>query len=95
MRIKEIKAKSIIVKSKLSKGSFAINPYIGCSHACLYCYARFMKKFTNHPEPWGDFVDVKINAPDLFPENTEKYKNKEIIMVRLLTLINLLRKNIN
>jgi len=24
-----------------------------------------MKRFTGHREPWGEFVDVKINAPDL------------------------------
>jgi DNA repair photolyase len=24
-----------------------------------------MKRFTRHKEPWGEFVDVKINAPDL------------------------------
>ena len=24
-----------------------------------------MKRFTGHKEPWGQFVDVKINAPDL------------------------------
>ena len=37
-----------------------------------------MKRFTNHPEPWGKFIDVKINAPDLIPQDTEKYKNKSI-----------------
>jgi DNA repair photolyase len=24
-----------------------------------------MKRFTGHQEPWGQFVDVKVNAPDL------------------------------
>lgn len=80
MKIKEIKAKSIIVKSNLPNGDFVINPYTGCNHACLYCYARFMKRFTNHSESWGDFVDIKINAPDLIPENTEKFKNKSIVI---------------
>lgn len=78
MNIREIKVKSIIVKTNLPEGDFVVNPYVGCSHACLYCYARFMKRFTNHPEPWGDFVDVKINAPELIPENTDKYRNKSI-----------------
>ena len=78
MKIKEIKAKSIITKSALA--DYVINPYTGCMHGCIYCYARFMKRFTNHPEPWGDFVDVKINAPDLIPEKTDKYKNKTILM---------------
>jgi len=78
MRIKEIKAKSIIVKSNLPEGDFVINPYTGCQHGCKYCYARFMKRFTGHTEPWGLFVDVKINAPYLIPEDANKYKNKSI-----------------
>ena len=79
MKIREIKAKSIFSKTGLGS-DFVINPYIGCMHACIYCYARFMKRFTNHPEPWGHFVDVKINAPDLIPEKTDKYKGKSILM---------------
>ena len=79
MKIREIKAKSIITKTGLD-ADFVINPYIGCAHACIYCYARFMKKFTGHKESWGSFVDVKINAPDLILGNTDKYKSKSIIM---------------
>lgn len=80
LKVQEIKAKLSIVKSNLPDGDFVINPYTGCSHNCLYCYARFMKRFTGHNEPWGSFVDVKINAPDLIPLNTDKYKNKCITM---------------
>ena len=78
MKIKEIRAKSIITKSGLPEGDFVINPYVGCMHGCKYCYARFMKRFTGHTEPWGSFVDAKINAPDLIPEDANKYKNKSI-----------------
>lgn len=78
MKIKEIKAKSIITKSGLPDSDFVINPYIGCMHSCIYCYARFMKRFTGHIEPWGEFVDIKINAPDLIPKDTNKYKDKSI-----------------
>jgi len=78
VKIKEIKAKSIITKSGLPDSDFVINPYIGCMHGCIYCYARFMKRFTNHKEPWGKFLDIKINAPDLIPKDTNKYKNKSI-----------------
>jgi len=31
-----------------------------------------MKRFTGHKEPWGEFVDVKINAPDLLKYEIEK-----------------------
>lgn len=63
MIIKEILAKTILSKSKVS--DYTINAYVGCEHGCTYCYARFMKKFTGHREPWGAFVDVKTNAPRL------------------------------
>ena len=79
MLIKEIKVKSIMSKSGLGM-DYVINPYVGCQHSCIYCYARFMKRFTNHHEPWGKFLDVKINAIELIPENTKKYKNKTIMI---------------
>jgi DNA repair photolyase len=63
MIIKEIHSKTILSASKVYP--YVINPYTGCQHNCLYCYARFMKRFTGHKEPWGQFVDVKGNAPDL------------------------------
>ncbi len=63
MLIREIQSKTILSKSQVYP--FVINPYTGCQHNCTYCYARFMKRFTGHKEPWGQFVDVKLNAPAL------------------------------
>ena len=63
MILKEIFAKSILSPSRIY--DYAVNPYAGCSHACRYCYAAFMRRFTGHREPWGEFVDVKLNAPEL------------------------------
>lgn len=68
MNIKEINAKSIITKSQLPEVNYVLNPYVGCSHGCIYCYADFMKRFTNHTEDWGEFVDVKINSADLIKQ---------------------------
>ena len=79
LKIKEIKAKSIIVKSGLNV-DYVINPYVGCTNSCIYCYARFMKRFINHHEPWGKFLDVKINAAELISKNTKKYKGKSIMI---------------
>ena len=63
MILRETYARSILSKSQVF--DYVVNPYVGCQHGCTYCYARFMKRFTGHKEPWGEFVDVKINAPDL------------------------------
>ncbi|MDO9535559.1 MAG: radical SAM protein [Bacillota bacterium] len=76
MIIKEIKAKTILSASKIY--DWVINPYVGCQHACSYCYARFMKRFTGHKEPWGDFVDVKINAADLLLVEITKKKRGRV-----------------
>lgn len=65
--IKDLDVKGVLTKSNLPVADFSVNPYVGCAHACKYCYASFMKRFSNHPEPWGTFVDVKrwpaINNP--------------------------------
>ncbi|MBN1190058.1 MAG: radical SAM protein [Dehalococcoidales bacterium] len=63
MIVREIRAASILVRSKIF--DYVVNPYTGCQHACTYCYARYMKRFSGHKEPWGTFVDVKVNAPEL------------------------------
>lgn len=78
MIIQEIHAKSILSASKVYP--YVINPYTGCQHNCLYCYAHFMKRFTGHKEPWGSFVDVKINAPDLLKVEVPK-KRKDRVWV--------------
>ena len=63
MTVRAIPVKSILTKSNLPVCDFSVNPYVGCEHACKYCYASFMKRFTDHPEPWGAFVDAKEWPP--------------------------------
>lgn len=77
MIIKEIKVKSVLTKSNLPVSDYSVNPYVGCSHTCKYCYASFMKRFTNHPEPWGTFIDVKYWDKI---KNPSKYKGKELFI---------------
>jgi DNA repair photolyase len=72
MVVREIQSKTILSSSKIY--DYVINPYVGCGHACSYCYARFIKKFTGHTEPWGQFVDVKLNAPELLKKEILKKK---------------------
>ncbi|MBR1486237.1 MAG: radical SAM mobile pair protein B [Synergistaceae bacterium] len=77
MKIKRVNVKSVLTKSNLPVADFSANTYIGCEHACKYCYASFMKRFTNHTEDWGYFVDVK---EWLSIKNPEKYEGKEIFI---------------
>ena len=57
--IREVETKNIMTMSSLPVGGYSVNPYVGCTHACKYCYASFMKRFTGHKEEWGTFLDVK------------------------------------
>jgi radical SAM mobile pair protein B len=77
MVIKEIEVKDILTKTNLPVSDYAVNPYVGCTHACKYCYASFMKRFTNHPEPWGEFVDVK-RWPEI--NNPRKYAGQRVVI---------------
>ncbi|MDK2907997.1 MAG: hypothetical protein PWQ87_455 [Candidatus Woesearchaeota archaeon] len=73
MKIKEKRVKSVITKSNLPATDLVLNPYVGCQHACIYCYADFMRRFSGHEEEeWGSFVDVKINAPETITSGTVK-----------------------
>ena len=78
--IREIKAKSILTKSGIPGVDYCINPYVGCSHGCRYCYATFMKKYTGHTEPWGGFVDVKINAPEILQKQLKKARKGRVLI---------------
>jgi DNA repair photolyase len=64
-KIRKIIAKSILSKSGLPDTNWVINPYTGCRFGCAYCYAYFVGKFTHKDENWGNYVDVKINAPEI------------------------------
>ena len=75
--IKIVEARSILSKSNLPVCEYSVNPYIGCTHSCKYCYASFMKRFTGHKEEWGTFLDVKM-WPEI--KNPGKYKGKELFI---------------
>jgi DNA repair photolyase len=60
-KITEKRCKTALSKSGLSY-DYTVNPYTGCLHSCVYCYANFMRRFSGHmKDPWGSFVDVKVN----------------------------------
>ncbi len=84
MKINTIQCKTLLTKSRLPEADYCINPYVGCLHGCIYCYGRFMKRFTGHDEPWGNFLDIKINAPEvLAKELARKPKIEAFLEIEL------------
>ncbi len=77
IKLSHIETKSVMTKSNTPLGGYSVNPYVGCPHACRYCYASFMKRFTGHTEPWGTFLDVK-HWPAI--KDAKKYAGQKIVI---------------
>ena len=37
--VREVEVKSVLSKSNLPVCEYSVNPYVGCTHGCRYCYA--------------------------------------------------------
>jgi DNA repair photolyase len=83
MNIREITVKSALVRSRLPGISYVVNPYLGCGHACRYCYAVFMRKYSRYNQctPWGEFVEVKVNIADLLKAELQKKKKTDRVFI--------------
>lgn len=65
----EVAAKSVLNKvPPASRMPFrwTVNPYRGCSHACVYCYARSTHRYLDMGtgEDFDRQIIVKVNAPE-------------------------------
>ncbi|MBI4639579.1 MAG: radical SAM protein [Candidatus Tectomicrobia bacterium] len=76
--IQEITAKRILTPTGgfLNTFDFTLNPYEGCAFGCSYCYVRRLPIaiFRSYGHPWGRWVSVKKNAPDLLEEDGKRGK---------------------
>ena len=78
--IREKGVKSVLSKSGIPGVDYCLNPYVGCAHGCKYCYATFMKRFTGHTEPWGTFVDVKVNTPEVLQRQLRRARRGYVML---------------
>lgn len=65
--VKEIQCKSVINRVQGMPFKWSINPYRGCRHACVYCYARPTHEYLgmNGAEEFQEVIFAKTNAPEL------------------------------
>lgn len=69
VQVREIECRSALnrVQSPSMPFKWSINPYRGCQHACVYCYARRYHEYLELSAD-GDFetkIFVKSNAPEV------------------------------
>lgn len=94
--------KSLCSKSALPASDYVINPYVGCTHRCRYCYARFMGRFTGHSEPWGTYLEPRAYASLALPRHlagktiligsvTDPYQPAEARLLQMPPILKALR----
>ncbi|WP_313419835.1 Rv2578c family radical SAM protein [Brevibacterium casei] len=79
MTFHEVLAKSALNRVPKSSGmpfSWTINPYRGCSHACVYCFARSTHRYLDldSGEDFDREVIVKVNTPEVLAAEVAKPK---------------------
>jgi DNA repair photolyase len=80
MKMSERNVRSILSRTNIPGADYCLNPYIGCAHGCRYCYATFMTKYSGHTEPWGSFVEAKVNAVQLLRKELRRRREGEVIL---------------
>ncbi len=80
--IKEIKAKTALSPSQLPGLDYALNPYRGCAHACVYCYAPSVIRWNEGK--WGEVVEAKINLPRILSKEL-RVKKKGVVGLGTVT----------
>ncbi len=83
----EVRAKSIINRvPDASRMPFrwTINPYRGCSHSCVYCFARNTHKYLDMDvgQDFNSQIVVKVNAPELTRRDlaAPRWRNEHVAM---------------
>ncbi len=80
--IKEIKVKTALSPSQLPDLDYALNPYRGCGHACVYCYAPSVIRWDKGK--WGELVEVKVNLPRILSKEL-RAKEKGVVGLGTVT----------
>ncbi|MDD1746970.1 MAG: hypothetical protein LUQ16_04325, partial [Methanomassiliicoccales archaeon] len=61
VKAKEVRCTLALPKSNLPGLDYALNPYVGCEHGCLYCFAPDVVK--RERSDWATLVGYRSNLP--------------------------------
>ena len=83
--IGEVETKDIMTKSSLPVGGYSVNPYVGCTHACKYCYACFMKHWPEikNPQKYAGQRVVIGSVTDGYNPQEEIFQNTRKLLEQL------------
>lgn len=58
---------------------YCLNPYTGCTHGCVYCYAACMPSIARD-RPWGSFVEVKTNFATQLAQELHRHRRGTVML---------------
>lgn len=56
--------------------SYSLNPYVGCSYGCQYCYVQKLPVAMFKKKEWGKWVEIKEEKPNQFLGELKRAKKK-------------------
>ncbi len=65
----------------LSGYTHTLNPYVGCTFGCSYCYVRRLPVGLFRGEPWGSWAEPKKADPSKLPKEIATAKRKGPVTV--------------
>lgn len=78
--ITEVRTKKILNPTSIDLGEYVINPFMGCGFSCLFCYVRSNRVVSRKGKPWGSYIDVRVNAPELLEKELANEKPKTVLL---------------
>lgn len=84
IRVYRTRIESALSKSSLPGLDYALNPYLGCSHGCAYCYAREYTRDARAARYWGEVVVVKENVAAVLSSEVKRLR-KGVVGVGTIT----------
>lgn len=80
LELKEVEIRRILNPTSIDLGEYVINPFMGCEFSCLYCYVRSNRVISRKNKPWGEFVDIRMNAPQLLEKELALKKPGTVLL---------------
>ncbi|GFN23911.1 SPL family radical SAM protein [Thermanaeromonas sp. C210] len=80
LKLYETSCQSALNRSRIPGMDYCLNPYTGCSHGCIYCYASCMTRFCGGREKWGSFVGVKRNFVEVLARQLRRPKTGSVML---------------
>ncbi|HET6399097.1 MAG TPA: radical SAM protein, partial [Candidatus Thermoplasmatota archaeon] len=78
----EVESKTVLTPFSMGSASngcaWSLNPYVGCSHACVYCYVPDVVKVER--TRWGTYVLAKRNLPTLLAHEVRTKPKGSVFM---------------